>query len=137
MFSSNNSFGYSTNNIYEEYPPLMSDGRTITASYQPDSVLNDKIIKENNIQSNWQYRNYLINNGTSIMKQNFTEASNDIGYVKRFNEPNISSFSTPYLYKSVDDNKKPKGYENSDLKELYLSREQLDSRKIASNKGTT
>jgi hypothetical protein len=121
--------GYSTNNIYDGYPPLMSDGRTITASYQPNAVLNDKIIQENNITSNWQYRKYLTDNGTQIMKQDFREASNDVGYVKRFND--FSSDSMPYLYKSYNDDTKPFGYQNSDLKELYLSREQLDSARIA------
>lgn len=121
--------GYSANNIYDGYPPLMSDGRTITASYQPEAVMNEKIIKDNGIESNWQYRKYLTENGNEIMKQNFREASNDVGYVKRFND---FSFDTiPYLYKSYDDNAKPFGYQNSDLKELYLSREQLDSHKIA------
>jgi hypothetical protein len=37
----------------------------------------------------------------------------------------------PYLYKSYEDTTKPIGYQNSDLKELYLSREQLDANRIA------
>jgi len=121
--------GYSTNNIYEGYPPLMSDGRTIVSSYQPEAVLNNKIIKDNQIESNWQYRKFLTENGLSIMKQNFKEASNDVGYVKRFNDFNYNTM--PYLYKSYDDNIKPFGYQTSDLKDLYLSREELDSHRIA------
>jgi hypothetical protein len=121
--------GYSTNNSYEGFPPLMNDGRPITASYQPEAVLNNKIIEENGIQSNWQYRQYLTKNATQIMKQDFREASNDVGYVQRFTD--LKSDSMPYLYKSYDDNTQPLGYQNSDLKELYLSREQLDSRRVA------
>jgi len=36
----------------------------------------------------------------------------------------------PYLYESFMDNSKPFGSTNSDLKETYLSREQLQARKI-------
>lgn len=68
--------------------------------------------------SNWQYRNYLIHNATSIMKESFEEASRESGFVKQFNKQPISSFSTPYLYK---DDKKAKGYQSSDLKNSYLS----------------
>ena len=39
--------------------------------------------------------------------------------------------STPFLFNSVVDNAKPFGYANSDLKEIYLSREQLNARKIS------
>jgi hypothetical protein len=37
----------------------------------------------------------------------------------------------PKLYSSVQDDSKAMGEQESDLKELYLSRERLDSRKIA------
>ena len=63
------------------------------------------------------------------MKTNFDEASNDIGYVKRDYEPNQPS--NPFLYKSFLDNSRPFGYETSDLKETYLSREQLNARKVS------
>ena len=121
--------GYTTNNVYQGYPPLMNDGRSITASYQPEAVLNNHILRENQIESNWQYRKYLIENGTSVMKQNFREASNDVGYVYRFaGTPRTQNH--PYLYSSFDDSTRPLGYQNSDLKELYLSREQLDAKRI-------
>jgi hypothetical protein len=121
--------GYSANNKYDGYPPIMMDGRTITSTYQPESALNEKIIQENDIKSNWQYRKFLTENANQIMKQNFREASNDVGYVKRFNDFYVNSM--PYLYKSYEDTTKPIGYQNSDLKELYLSREQLDANRIA------
>jgi hypothetical protein len=59
--------GYRTNNKYPEFPPLMNDGRAVTASYQPEAVLNEKLIRSNNIQSNWQYRRYLTNHAKEIM----------------------------------------------------------------------
>jgi hypothetical protein len=122
--------GYQTNNIYDNFPPLMADGRVITCSYQPQSLANKKIIQETGIQTNWQYRRYLTANAPDVMNYDYVEAANDIGYYKRYNDTPLP-FSTPFLYSSYLDNAKPKGYEDSDLKQLYLSREQLDSRKVA------
>uniref|UniRef100_A0A6C0JKG7 Uncharacterized protein n=1 Tax=viral metagenome TaxID=1070528 RepID=A0A6C0JKG7_9ZZZZ len=132
------SLGYATNNKYPEFPPLMSDGRSVTATWQPESTINDDLIQSNNIRSNWQYRKYLTQNAKDIMSYNFRESSNDVGYYKRpIDLPNMQSNNvsnmngTPYLFKSVLDNSKPFGYQSTNLKELYLSREQLDSRKIS------
>ena len=36
--------GYRANNKYDGFPPLMSDGRTITATYQPEAVLNEHLL---------------------------------------------------------------------------------------------
>ena len=52
--------GYSTNNQYSEFPPMMKDGRSIVSSWQPESHINKEIKKQNNIKSNWEYpRPYL------------------------------------------------------------------------------
>lgn len=132
------SLGYHTNNKYPEFPPLMSDGRSVTASWQPESIINAQMIQSNNIQSNWQYRRYLTQHAKDIMEYNFREASNDVGYYKRhadlypMDSNKVSGTSaTPYLYTSVLDETRPRGYETSDLKEMYLSREQLDARRIS------
>jgi hypothetical protein len=132
------SLGYATNNKYPGFPPLMSDGRSITTTWQPEAVINDDLIQSNNLRSNWQYRKYLINNAKDIMEYNFRESSNDVGYYKRpIDLPNMQSnkvtnmYGTPYNFNSVLDNTKPFGYQTSDLKEMYLSREQLDARKIS------
>jgi hypothetical protein len=131
------SLGYNTNNKYPEFPPLMNDGRSVTASYQPESVINNELITKNGIESNWKYRKYLTENSKQIMEWNFREACNDAGYFKKHNETPLRGMeqhmpnSTPYLFNSVVDNAKPFGYANSDLKEIYLSREQLNARKIS------
>jgi hypothetical protein len=116
----------------------MNDGRAITASWQPESIINKSIINENGIKSNWEYRRYLTSHSKEIMEYNFREASNDVGYYKRpIDLPNIQSDvvsglnGIPYRFESVADKKKPFSYQTSDLKELYLSREQLDARKVA------
>ena len=129
--------GYYTNNKYPEVPPLMSDGRAITAAWQHDAVTNAKLIEENNIKSNWAYRKYLSQNATQVMQDNFRESSNDTGYNSRFAAaPNIQSnqvmsFSQPLVYSSVEDNTKTLGHTTSDLKTDYLSREILQSRMIS------
>jgi len=41
--------GYHTHNKYEGFPPLMSDGRTVTASFQPEAVLNEHLLRETGV----------------------------------------------------------------------------------------
>jgi hypothetical protein len=38
-------------------------------------------------------------------------------------------YGSPYLYKSIQDDTKPYGYEDTTSKQLYLTREQLDDKK--------
>ena len=130
--------GYNTNNKYPQFPPLMSDGRSVTASWQPESSINADLIESNGITSNWQYRKFLTHNAQQIMEYNFRESSNDVGYYKRpaylpsMQSNSVSDlYTSPYSYKSVLDRAKPFGHSNSDLKELYLTREQLNARKIS------
>ena len=133
------SLGYTTNNKYSSFPPIMMDGRSITSTSQPEPIINKDIIEKNKIKSNWEYRRYLVNNAKEVMEYNFRESSNDIGYYKRhIDVPSIqgntltsSHYKPPYMYSSIIDNTKPQGYSSSDLKEIYLSREQLDARKIS------
>jgi len=120
-----------SNNIHFNMPPLMNDGRNFS-TFQPESVVNANIQKDANIQSNWDYRRYLQNNATNIMKFNYMDSINASG-----NNPNSAvhskaSNNTPYMFVSTHDTKEPPyGYNNSDLKQNYLSREQLNARMIA------
>jgi hypothetical protein len=127
--------GYDTNNLYPEFPPFMVDGRSIVASYQPEAILNTNLIKKNAIQSNWQYRKFLTDNSQMILKQNFREACNDVGYFERFLPGEMGNGDpidhVPFLYTSYLQTTQPQGYSNSDLKDMYLSREQLDARKYS------
>jgi hypothetical protein len=108
--------GYSTNNVYNEYPPIMNDGRTIIASHQPESIINNYLLKELGIKSNWEYRKYIIENGKDIMKYNCMNVSNDVGFSRR-NEMSmsVSVSSSEWI-------------ESSDLKTMYMSREELNNR---------
>jgi hypothetical protein len=131
------SLGYNTNNVYPQFPPLMSDGRSVIASWQPEAVLNNDLLKQSGVRSNLDYRKFLTNNALDIMTYNMTEACNDVGYYKRFAKVENSGSnplgfsSTPHMYSSINDNTRVLGVSNSDLKIDYLTREQLNSRKIS------
>ena len=109
----------------------MSDGRNF-ASWQPEAVINERIQKQENINSSWQYRQFLTNNAMQIMKYNNMEACYDLGLPSHIQTDKTPSSNVPYLFKSNFDNSKPGfGYCNSNLKNPYLSREQLQSRMIS------
>jgi hypothetical protein len=109
----------------------MSDGRASISSYQPEAVKNNDIIQANNIQSNWQYRKYLTENADSVRKVDLIESMNDVGFYRRYADAPKKDNGTPYLYNSFVNGQKPTGYSNSDLKDLYISREQLEARKVS------
>ena len=122
--------GYQANNVYAGYPPLMSDGRSITTTWQPEAVVNEQIIADNGIKSNWQYRKHLQDNAVNIMQQNMRDASNDCGFYDRYADYKFNN-GTPVVYQNLMDNRQSQFYPDSDLKRMYLSREQLDSLKMA------
>ena len=118
-----------SNNIHFDFPPIMADGRNY-AKWQPGEVINEQIRQENNIKSNWQYRQYLTKNADSVIKANQLEACDDCCYCPalKTGEPVPN---TPFLYKSCMEKSQPYGYENSDLKNIYLSSHQLQARMVA------
>ena len=62
-----------SNNIHFNFPPIMSDGRNY-ASWQPEAVINKRIQTQENIKTNWGYRQYMQNNGIKVMKYNYLES---------------------------------------------------------------
>jgi len=123
---------YSASNNYNfNFPPIMADGRNY-ATWQPDAVVNEKIQKQEGIQSNWQYRQYLQRNGLHIMNYNSGEACYDLGLDPHVKSDRTPSDNVPYKFKGVFDTSRPGyGYCNSDLKNPYLTSEQLNARLIA------
>lgn len=133
-----------SNNIHFGFPPIMMDGRNY-ASWQPGGALNADIRKKEQITTNWQYRKYLTENADQIISYNQLEACGQCcGCPARYNTApsdspnaavnttttNTTSKTTPYLYKSCDDGTVPYGYETSDLKNIYLSENMLQSRMV-------
>ena len=117
-----------SNNIHFNSPPLMSDGRNFS-SWQPEAVVNQRIQAAENINSNWNYRQYLQQNAQQIMKYNSMESCYELGLDAHATTDKTPSSNVPHLYKSVMDSGKP-GF-TSDLKSPYLSREQLNARMIS------
>ena len=128
-----------SNNIHLDFPPIMHDGRNY-ANWQPGSVINDRLRNEANIKSNWEYRRYLCNNADTIIKVNQLSAcgdccANTAQYTSQTTTTNgatttQTSNNSPYLFKSCMDSTKPFGYQNSDLKNMYLSDVNLQSRMV-------
>jgi len=92
------------NNIHFDSPPMMADGRTYS-NWQPGAVINENIRKRENIYTNRDYRHYLQSNAKSIMSLNQRVACQETGCTPLYSD---QLQTTP-----------------SDLKQLYLSRQQL------------
>ena len=73
------------------------------------NILNNNIPK----MTNSSYREYLVNNTNSLIENNKNVFCNYKKFIKK-------SSSNKYLFKSINDNNKPFGYEVSDLKMNYI-----------------
>lgn len=134
--------GYVANNVYPGFPPLMNDGRSLIASWQPEAVENNRLLKSSGVNSNWEYRRYLTQNAHSILQHNFVEAANDCGYYnldERYGNNSAylpifaglpKSAGQPAKYNSYIQPEHTFGKMASDLKANYLSREQLSARSV-------
>lgn len=120
-----------SNNIHFNFPPIMNDGRNY-ASWQPDALVNQQIQKQEKINNNWNYRQYLQKNGLKIMQYNNAEACYDLGLDPHAQTGTTPSSNVPYHFKSTFDTSVPGfGYYNSDLKNPYLTKEQLNARLVS------
>ena len=54
------------NNKYNDCPALMADGRQFT-DYRANSQINMNVMEKKNLMSNYEYRNFLIKNGNSMI----------------------------------------------------------------------
>jgi hypothetical protein len=115
-----------SNNIYSDFPAIMSDGRVYT-EHDTSCEINNGILKNESISNNYEYRQYLINNGLDIMSQNTSSSQMDSN-VKKFAN-NVTT--NKYLFKSMSDKSQPLGNESSDLKKMYLTRKELESKMSA------
>jgi hypothetical protein len=124
------------NNKFDAMPAFMQDGRLMSNSWQPGAENNVAMLKNNNITNSWQYRQYMIKNANIIRDYNHSECCNEMGCSTNKNYAELQGnkirdiHATPHIYNSPYDNTTPKGYTNSDLKETYLTREELNSRKV-------
>ena len=69
--------------------------------------------------SNSDYRKYMTNHATVIMKKNMLEACKEQSAHHAIFDYHVG---TPYLYKTCQEWTTPVGYEHSDLKTQYLNK---------------
>jgi hypothetical protein len=131
--------GYATNNQYPKFPPLMGDGRSVISSWNAESIV-DKVFQQEYgrdlleqapLSPNWSYRRYMQQHGYELMGKNFIDTANDTGSQIPPSSRTNGDKNAPYLFSALGENSRPIGYESSDLKDLYLSREQLNARMYA------
>ena len=130
------SLGYRSNNRYDGFPPIMNDGRSVIASNRSEALFHNSILKQYGTTNHAQYRAYMTKNAKQIMETDFRAASTDAGYPagERFADKIANlDIKPPQMFKTVLDNPTDKrlAYSSSDLKDIYLSREQLEARKVA------
>tara|TARA_B100001287_G_scaffold53863_1_gene42546 strand:- start:2535 stop:2909 length:375 start_codon:yes stop_codon:yes gene_type:complete len=106
----------------------MHDGRNY-ASWQSGATINENLRKKTGIKQNWEYRKYLVDNADSIIKQNQINACDQCSNCKLDVDHNKYP-QAPYIYNSSNEKSQPYGYEDSDLKNLYLSKHDLQSRQV-------
>jgi hypothetical protein len=123
---------YSASNNYQfNSPAKMSDGR-LWSQWSPDAAVNERIQMKEGIQSNWAYRQYLQKNGLQIMNYNNQEACYTLGLDPHYDTNAIPSSNVPHTFRGTFDTARPGfGYNNSDLKNIYLSSEQLNARLVS------
>ena len=100
-----------SDNTQFEFPARMSDGH-LNTNWNSASRINQSIRNSNGIRSNNEYRRYLINNADSIIGNNKLEACKGTAYHHAYEH-------------------KPYERTASDLKQIYLTRHELNGRMIA------
>ena len=96
-----------------------------------NDLTNNKILVDTGIKTNWQYRQYIQKNANNIMKYNTMQSINDSGnnpYTVLNTKP---VQNTPYLYNSIHTTQNSIPYRNSDLKQNYMTKEQMRARMIS------
>ena len=113
------------NNSNANMPGVVSDGRLFT-NYRSEALVGEEIKKQNNLQSNEQYRQFLVSNTEMIMKENYYHMAKE-NHTKY--EHKQYNYGGPHLYDSVQSDEKPYGYQDTYTKQMYLTRQQLDDKK--------
>lgn len=120
------------NNTYYTIEPQQKFQGPNYASWQPEATTNKKILVDTGISSNWHYRQYMQKNANQIMKYNTMETINASGnnpYTIVNTQPTNKS---PHLYSSIHDPNNPKyGFRNSDLKQDFMTKQQIQARMIS------
>lgn len=111
-----------SNNVYLNKPPLMSDGRVFN-NLADDSNL----IEEQKFSNSKDYKKFILENSDKIINDSCNFMMNNSGVISK-NKTTSYNGNVPFVFSSNTDENKPAGYVESDLKNAYLSREQLQSK---------
>lgn len=79
------------------------------------------------MSANWKYRQSIIKNADCIIKHDQVSQCSEVPTFPK----TTHSTNTPYLYTSCVDRAEPPGYENSNLKSVYLAQQRLKCTMIA------
>jgi hypothetical protein len=121
----------------------MSDGRSIVANGRSEPLEHNALLKEQGMTNNAQYRDYMIKNAKQIMMNEYRNSSNDTGFSEEGRFADYLLASVAPVAKAKDSKQMPyqggqggqgaQGgritYKQSDLKDIYLTREQLFERR--------
>lgn len=116
------------NNKFLNFPAKMEDGRGFSEWYS-EGILNKSIRDRYNIKKNWQYRQFLQNHSNEIIEANQLLSCDECStcpYYSPNTEPTYNN--TKIISDSELNIPDPYGFNNSDLKSAYLSRQELQSR---------
>tara|TARA_Y100000741_G_scaffold111950_1_gene84026 strand:+ start:412 stop:843 length:432 start_codon:yes stop_codon:yes gene_type:complete len=123
-----NNYNTAKNNIHSHFPALMEDGNLYT-NWNSVSLTNDMLKNKSSQRDNYQYRQWLVSNAESVMKQNqvnaFADSCTNNNMFKKV------ANSSKYIFRNCNDKVTPPGYETSDLKDVYLSKQELQERLTA------
>jgi hypothetical protein len=107
------------NNATSQFPGIVQDGRTFTL-YNHET---ETFKRNHGIQTNSEYRKYLMDHANEIMKLNYRTS------ILENKTPIVHQpfqHGSPYLIRGQE---QPEGYEHSFAKEMYLTRQMLDDKK--------
>lgn len=107
---------------------LMNEGRPFT-DYKTAAIINENIKNKNKFFTNNEYRAYLKNNADNIIKHNFNQVYKLTPFTPEKQVYTKCPTKSNFVFTNIDDTRKPNNYESSDLKDFYLSKEQLNKRK--------
>ena len=107
---------------------LENTGRPFT-DFKSSSTTNQSVKNKNNIQTNNDYRAYLTSGATSIMKSNAHNSYKLTPFVSEKHLYTPCPTKSNYIFTNDNDMNFPYEYESSNLKQLHLSRRQLNQRK--------
>lgn len=101
----------------------------VSPAWQPQASVNNKIIQDSNITSNWKYRQYIQKNANEIMKYNSMEAVSASGNNPYYGMDTTQSTSNmPKLYSSLHTQSVAN---DSDLKRDFLNKQRLSARMVS------